>query len=536
MKKLLLKIVFSTLTIVNFTGCDSSSSTSLNNYYLDKNNTNSFNEETLNNNILEENRSFTTLDPLFQYQWHLSALRVPEIWEKYTGRGIKVAIVDSGIEKNHPDLIDNLDLNLSYRYSDKSSDPTPDENQLVYLPADSGHGTSCAGIIGAVTNNNLGVAGVAPDVELVGFNTFSSGLDADFEDALGNLNVDISNNSWGGESASILYDDPWSLNGIEQGIKKGRNGKGIIYVFASGNEGGNSNYSILHGSKYILNIGAVTYNAKVPFYSNYGDNILIGAPAGDVDPSSGFGIFTTDLMGEKYGFDGKDSLTKTLKNREDYNGDYTGLMNGTSSATPFVSGIVALMLEANPELTYRDVKYILAKTAKPLNKDLRIYNWEKNGAGIDYSPYYGFGVIYPKKAIEMAETFAGLPEEKIIIKENNEPKDLNINNPEIVTEINIDDNISIEHVKLNIDFFYSSNNIETLRLKIISPSGTTSNILFELRYSLALEGSLRKWSFASLKFLDEHSQGTWKIILDNKNIDGKISGKLYSVGLEISGH
>jgi subtilisin family serine protease len=313
MKKLLLKIVFSTLTIVNFTGCDSSSSTSLNNYYLDKNNTNSFNEETLNNNILEENRSFTTLDPLFQYQWHLSALRVPEIWEKYTGRGIKVAIVDSGIEKNHPDLIDNLDLNLSYRYSDKSSDPTPDENQLVYLPADSGHGTSCAGIIGAVTNNNLGVAGVAPDVELVGLNTFSSGLDADFEDALGNLNIDISNNSWGGDSASVLYDDPWSLNGIEQGIKKGRNGKGIIYVFASGNEGGNSNYSILHGSKYILNIGAVTYNAKVPFYSNYGDNILIGAPAGDVDPSSGFGIFTTDLMGEKYGFDGKDSLTKTLK-------------------------------------------------------------------------------------------------------------------------------------------------------------------------------------------------------------------------------
>jgi len=75
-----------------------------------------------------------------------------------------------------------------------------------------------------------------------------------------------------------------------------------------------------------------------------------------------------------------------------------------------------------------------------------------------------------------------------------------------------------------------------LRLKIISPSGTTSNILFELRYSLALEGSLRKWSFASLKFLDEYSKGTWKIVLDNKNIDGKISGKLYSVGLEISGH
>jgi subtilisin family serine protease/subtilisin-like proprotein convertase family protein len=460
-------------------------------------------------------------DPIYKYQWHLHNLNMESVWKKYRGKGIKVSVLDTGIEAIHEDLIVNIDLENSYRYSDYSNNPSPDQYQILDDPENTSHGTACAGIIGAEGWNDKGVIGVAPEVSLVSLNVFSTLYDDDFEDALGNLNVDVSSNSWGANDSELLYEDPSSLRGIKYGIENGRNGKGIIYTFASGNEGNNANFSELHGSRYVFNIGSVTKDGEVPDYSNFGDNLLVVAPAGAEDVQNGQGIFTTDLLGWNYGFDINTTL---LIDYEDYpykfyteeltsyNGDYTGNMNGTSSAVPVASGIMALILQANPELTYREVKYIVAKTATVQNKYAFYYDWEKNGAGIYHSPYYGFGIINPSKAIEMAESFSALENEQSILYENNSGEVLK---PfKIVSnEIEISENLIIEHVEVIPDIAHT--NIGYLKIYITSPSGTKSVLM---NGDKELFGTYQGgWSFNTLKFLDENSSGTWKISIYNRS-------------------
>ncbi len=463
------------------------------------------------------------IDPLYKNQWHLSYLNLANVWKKYTGKNIKIAVVDSGVQWNHPDLYNNIDFNNSLRYSDGSKDSSPSSEQLNIEPQDSGHGTAVAGIIGASGWNSEGVIGIAPLADIVGLNPFSTEKDSDFEDALSNLNIDISSNSWGGADAKELYDDPSSLRGITYGIKHGRKGKGIIYIFASGNEGGNSNYSTLHGSKYVVNIGAIIYNGSVPNYSNHGDNLLITAPAGDAGLEKG--IVTTDITTLKYGFNYRYQILAF------YNGNYTDQMNGTSSATPVASGVVALILEANPNLTYRDVKYILAKTASKINSTSsssnKKYQWEENKAGILFSPYYGFGVINPEGAIEMAETFTGLGDEVVFSKSKKtyEPiPDLG----SLSDIIYVDKNINVQHVSIGLSI-PEHNRISDLKIDLTSPSGTVSNLL-----TIGTNGSLENWEFNSVKFLDENSSGNWKITVYDTN--SSYIGDLREWNITISGY
>ena len=459
-------------------------------------------------------------DPLIKYQWHLEALGVDdEVWNGQKGSGVKISVIDSGVECNHQDLHRNIDFDLSYNYRNKDNNPSPTELQLYDYPIDSAHGTACAGIISAVGWNGKGVIGVAPSSSIVALNTFSTGLDADFEDALQKEGVDISNNSWGGGDSTILYDDPSSLIGIEVGVKNNRNGLGTIYIFASGNEGNNANYSMLHGSPYVINVGAVNIKGDVPKFSNFGENIAVVAPAGDNES----GIFTTDLIGKIYGFDGE--LTETPNFTENSNGDYTGLMNGTSSAVPIVSGVVALLLEANRNLSYRDVKYILMKTASiPENiKD------KSNGANIKFSPKYGFGVIDPKSAIDMAKNYKSLPTEETILLDNNTQK-LITNNYSTI-RFNVDRSISVEHLRIKVDIDHTDRDISSLKIVIVSPSGTESEVLSG---DSKLFGQLDNWLFTSLRFLDEDSKGEWQIKIKDLKSSNKFTTN--SLGLEIRGH
>jgi subtilisin family serine protease len=469
-------------------------------------------------------------DPIYGYQWHLTMLHTEDIWSQYSGSGVSVSVIDSGVEASHPDLYHNIDFSKSYRYSDSSNDPSPDKNQLSSDPYGNAHGTACAGIIGASGWNEEGVIGVAPTSDIVGFNAFSTGYDADFEDALGRADIDISSNSWGGQLSDMLYDDPASMRGVQNGIQNGRGGKGTIYVFASGNEGNNANYSTLHGSKYVFNIGSVTVDYEVPSYSNHGDNLLLTAPAGDqYGLMRNRGIFTTDLVGETYGFDNDySSATRVLG---DYDGDYTGLMNGTSSAVPVVSGSIALILEANPSLTYRETKYILAKSSTPTNVDDQFYRWEENGAGVLFSPYYGFGVLNLVSAVEMAKDFNHLSEEYIISKnatvQNGEIPDGDETG--IESTIEIENSINIEHVKIILDI-PNHRSIGDLEITLESPMGTTSQILSTGDMS---EGTISNWEFNSLKFLDEVSTGVWRLRI--RDLLSRDVGTLNSWSLTISG-
>ncbi|MCP4752292.1 MAG: S8 family serine peptidase, partial [Proteobacteria bacterium] len=312
-------------------------------------------------------------DPLYNLQWHLENtghqfvntidgedVNVSSVWGTYAGTpDMVVTVVDSGIEASHSDLKDNLDLSSSYNYAvskTEPADPTPTPAQLNDNQIDSFHGTACAGLIAARGWNDEGLRGVAPFVRLAGLNVFSTGADEDFYDALGKTYADISSNSWGPGSWDLMeYPD---IDAIEQGILLGRNGKGTIYVFAAGNDNFNANTSSnVHSSRFVITVTAVNAMGFKASYANYGFNILISAPGGELatykreHPA----IVTTDYTGLNYGYDISGLYHFNVSNNE--NGDYTDQMDGTSAATPIISGVVALVLQANPDLTYRDVKY-----------------------------------------------------------------------------------------------------------------------------------------------------------------------------------
>ena len=459
-------------------------------------------------------QSYKISDPLYEKQWYLhkeSGINVSNVWREYQGSGISIAVVDSGIEALHPDLADNVDMSNSFRYSDSSFDPTPTEDELHDPFVDAPHGTCVAGII-AASQNDIGISGVAPKATLVGLNVFSNAIDSSFENAMMYPNVDISSNSWGADLSFGLDDDRVVLDAIRAKMQD----KPIIYTFAAGNEESNSEFSSILNSRYTLVIGATTKDKKIAPYSNHGANILCVAPGGGESKNSPK-IITTDIGGNIYGYDTKTDHFNILENN---NYEYTDSFNGTSAAVPMVSGIIALMLEANIDLTYRDIKYIIAHSSKKIDENHT--SWIQNSAGLHFSNYYGFGLVDAQKAVQSAKKFQPL-EKEISIKK--ELTDLNISIKDNDTKgvevtFNIDEDISLEYAELEIstNHTYSGD----LKITLTSASGTKS--------PLTDGGTITKdlympWRFGTLGFMDEKSKGIWRVHISDisKNDTGTLS-------------
>lgn len=340
-------------------------------------------------------------DPYYSRQWYLKNtgilsgysglvsgedLQIENAWTAgYKGQGVRVALLDDGLEVTHADLAPNIVEGASYNYV---SDDTWKRGSPWPLPCtkDFDHGTAVGGVIAARDNNGIGGHGVAPRASLVGYNALLSDEDRDVLDAMvrdKNKN-DIYNNSWGA-SDNGHFNAPTSgtahINTILEGIRNGRNGRGVIYTFAAGNGGHLGDYSALDGNVSVLGaIPVCATNAsglRAP-YSEPGPNLIVCAPSSDL------GAGRSALP---------DVMTTGLQNgyREDF--------NGTSAATPMVSGVIALMLQANPNLTWRDVPLILAKSARQV--DPGNAGWTRYG-GYHYNHEYGFGVANATAAVQLA--------------------------------------------------------------------------------------------------------------------------------------
>lgn len=514
--------------------------------------------------LLNPNQSDTTLfqDIFYPCQWHLNNtgqdagsasvgtegndVGVGSVWKYQAGsRRVIVGVVDTGIEAVHPDLAANLDLNKSIRYSDGSTDPTPNTRQLINAPYSSAHGTACAGLIAAKGWNGIGVRGVAPFTKLAGFNVFSSPGESNFMNAL-SQEVDISSNSWG-YSSEILTKDPLIVSILRSGSINGREGKGTVFVFAAGNdrdivieqsgEGyhiGNANNTEILNNPYVITVAAVDANGHYASYSNFGANILVSAPGGE-DGVEAPAIVTTDLTGLHYGFDSFgfareycSGVRFNIEGNED--GNYTNNMNGTSFAAPIVSGTAALILAANSSLTYRDVQYILATTA--VQNDPEEKDWTMNGAGYHINHNYGFGLINVADAVSKAETFISLNAPKSTPKITVQPNIPIPDNDEvgIVSSIELPFSLLVEHVDvwINIaDHPFPGD----LDITLISPAGTESRLAFGGEYYV--DGRYENWRFSTVRCLDEDAQGTWKLIV--KDLTALDTGTLSSWSLQVAG-
>ncbi|WP_345987230.1 S8 family peptidase [Sulfurimonas sp. HSL1-2] len=492
-------------------------------------------------------------DLLFPYQWHLQNtgqtagandggiagedLGITGLPAAYAGSGdVVVGVVDTGVESGHPDLKNNLDMSMSYHYGTRTKDPVPLASDIGY------HGTSCAGIIGAQGFNAVGVRGVSPMTRLAGFNVLATGRISDFADAFSRSGIAIFSNSWGPITSAALTDwGPVLEDALEEGALNGRGGKGAIYVFAAGNDRtdsheGYANTSSLHNSKYAITVSAVDASGRLSVYSNTGANVLVAATGGAyglTDPA----IVTTDLTGvgighdTKYDIDGN-VLGDSVLDGNNPDGNYTRFMNGTSSACPSVAGVCALMLQANPALTRRDARYILARTAR--QNDASDGGWTLNGAGLPVNGKYGFGVVDAAAAVAMAEGFTTLGPEQLIGRYTDlaNVQIPDANSTGIERGITITEAMSVEHVDVWITTDHDR--IDDLRIVLVSPSGTESVLAVGGENYLFGSARYADWRFSTVRCLDETSVGTWRLkVMD---LRAGYGGLLESWRIRISGH
>lgn len=471
-------------------------------------------------------RRFTPNDPLFGYnaanpgyQWHLKNtgqnggtagidVNVTTVWDTRKGTGVRIGIVDDGLEMTHPDLVANVDAANSYDFNGKDGDPSPD--------AKSFHGTACAGVAAARGNNGIGVSGSAPEATLVGLRLIAAPTtDADEADAIAYKQdiIQIKSNSWGPYDSAYGTGGPGTLSqaAMQNAITNGRDGKGTIYLWAAGNgnySGDDSNYDGWANSPLVIAVSAVNEKGRPSYYSEPGANILVCAPSNGGKE----GITTTDRTGSLgYNEDGG-----TVEDPNFSDTSYTNNFGGTSSATPTVAGVVALMLEANPNLTYRDVQEILVRTA--VQNDQYDGDWVKNGAGFHFNARYGAGLVNAQAAVNLAATWTNVA--AVQTKAFSQTSlaqaipDASDTGTSRTFSVPLADNLRLEHVmvKVKATHPYAGN----LEWRLTSPSGVKVRLA---RARFNDNSANLDWTFTTTHFWGERSHGDWKLEVFDRMID-----------------
>lgn len=487
-------------------------------------------------------------DPLYSRQWHLkntgqeSALpgtdiNVESVWQQGNeGQGVAVAVVDDGLELAHEDLRDRVmpgqSLNLAANGL-PANDPSPQSDS-------DDHGTAVAGLI-AASRNTLGGRGVAPRASLLAANLLAA-PPSDHTEATALLHgqqvVAISNNSWGSsdEDSELSYNGPLARAAITQGATSGRGGLGIVYLFAAGNgavrqqpdytvmtTGQRSVYDAYNNHPFIINVGALRADGTPSEYSEPGANVLVSAPS-DSYILNLPGLYTTALTGSYLGM-------SYLGQYWTY-GNYRPDFGGTSGATPIVAGVVALMLSARPQLSWRDVRWILATTARPVNNSPESGS-AAMGRGI-YSHKTGFGLVDAQAAVNQALSHSPLPPMKtctldMVGASNAAAPD---GNGEVQISVNTGscDITRLETAELVLS---ATANPGSSTIMLSSPQARVSTLATPhscfsrnaADYYVATSCSVKytDWRFQSVRHMGENPAGDWTLRLSGLNAGDRVS-------------
>jgi len=445
-------------------------------------------------------------------------INVKNVWNEYTGDGIVIGIVDDGIDYNHPDISPNYEGSYSYDFCDSDTDPMADSSSEW-------HGTAIAGIAAAKGNNEFGIAGVSYNSTLAGIRLFSDECEySDDEDytlndlavsqalIYKNQNIDIYSNSWGPEDdgQTLGRVGPLTLAAFEEGVNEGRGGLGSIYVWSNGNGLHNKDYSNKDGytnSRYTISVGAINWQGKQTGYSEHGPNILTSAPSHNGTIITEAGIYTTDIVG-----DSGDSAT-----------NYTVVTGGTSTAAPMVSGTIALMLEANPDLTWRDVQHILVQSSKKV--DSAHPGWFQTEVNRDYNNAYGYGLIDTNTAVNLAKTWNNVESE---VKTSTDRVEVNQiildnNNEGITSTYYMHNSMNIESVEILVNITHGDRG--DVNVFLTSPNGIVSELVRDNNQDLGEH--YHNWIFTSVVHWDENSFGEWSLKV-NDTISGGASDRIFN--------
>ena len=418
----------------------------------------------------------TKADPLFPFQWTLLNrgnllfpapnkrgidLNVVPAWKLgLTGKGVRVMIVDGGLDATHEDLAANVDRSMLHSFVKDVKDPTStdtgDEDGVA-------HGTAMAGILAAVARNGVGGRGVAPGATIgasqviVGFvPPTAQALMQTYGGAPFSEKADIFSASYDFFEGLPEFADMETSNearALAQ-LPAMRGGKGALVVRVAGNEYAGVGHLPCSRAKYnkltCINAGfgpakllpqtvvvaSINASGQHSSFSNTGANILVSGLGGDdvvTKPgTTSLGLITTDISGCERGVSAH-KPTVELKNLTDFEKpgtplfgalnarcNYLSVSSGTSSAVPTVVGVIALMLEANPALTWRDIRVILARTSRrvdaaraPTSIMLADHSgyvaepaWTRNAAGLWFHNAYGYGLVDAHAAVVAAKGWA----------------------------------------------------------------------------------------------------------------------------------
>ncbi|HET8937189.1 MAG TPA: S8 family serine peptidase [Polyangiales bacterium] len=308
-------------------------------------------------------------DPHYKGQWYLKKIGIEKAWKLSTGDAdTKVVVVDDGCDLQHPDLRDKFQGGRDVL--DQDDDPS-------YQPGvkNNAHGTACAGLVGAKTDNGEGMAGVCPECSLLCVRLLSGRDDravpvsadiAAFDFSL-QQGASVVSNSWG---FSETLPAPAPLRAVLEMLHdEGRDGLGTLVVFAAGNENRLIQSNEVAAVRGVLTVGAINNFDEAAPFSNYGASLGVTAPAG---------TFSTDISGPE-GMD---------------DGDYTDSFGGTSSACPVLAGVAGLVMSARKDMSAADALELLEKTTRAAPYA------EPDSRGHDKT--YGFGIVDPAAALRMA--------------------------------------------------------------------------------------------------------------------------------------
>lgn len=468
-------------------------------------------------------------DPLFGSQWHLKKagganvdINAEGAWNAgITGTGVRLMICDDSLEHTHPDIAGNYDAANSYDYSDNDSNPAP-------ASTNEQHGTPVAGMAAARGDNGVGVTGVAYTATLSAIR-----LDANFPDAAvasalshAQSSIDVYSNSWGPPGWSDL--GTLTRQALEQGIANGRGGKGCIYVWASGNgrywddNANNDPFQTLPGT---ISVASIARDGAVADHSEKGACILVAAPAGVSSggmSGAGGNIVTTDRTGSA----GYNGLTDP---------DYTNAFGGTSASCPTVAGVCALILQANPNLTWRDVQHILVRSANSTN-GVNNNGWVQNGAGRRVHPTLGFGCVDAGAAVALAQGWSNVGTR---VTETTATDNAGVGVGGItgvMRSLWCSNDLDLEHVEIEVQLAHS--NWWGLEITLTSPSGTVSKLAEPSVYGSMMGGPLSPtggaWTFMTVRNWDEKAGGNWTLnIRDAGGTGGTLTNwrmKLHGTG------
>ena len=481
-------------------------------------------------------------DPLYGCQTNLfnqdhpgEHINVEPVWDQgILGEGINVVLVDSGVDYTHEDLSGVTDLGNSTTDRPETS---------IFHAVTNSHGTSMASII-AAQHNSRGVRGIAPHSRIFSYYSgnnhqwpaYSENFQEEWLEKwnLDSTDVAVSSNSWAfqGNSLGAPSNRHLTADTILRGITQGFHGKGTLYVFGA-NYTDNSNYSETLNYYAVTTVCAVAkdgsvinwYDGQSNNSAGYGDNLWVCAPS--------------------------HAVTAVLNNGYE-------LYGGTSVAAATVSGVAALVRSANTELTWRDVKLILANSAR--QNDIQHEKWstgaQQYGGGTDryhFNPNYGFGVVDAAAAVALAKSWTNLPPMTEVHKSTDPdhsrsiPEDTGENTQPLQVSFSIlDDGRTtpefIEHVEINIHLDHESS--RDLDIWLTSPSGTVSRLSWPTRvptlnsHGLMDPGTIdpidRNHSLGSSKYLGENPVGQWTISVIDRVRDRE--GTAQSASITIRGH